>query len=164
LVTGIAHEINTPVGIGVTAITMLQDSIESLLDSHRNKKLKLAEFEAKLLNIQSGAALVFNNLIKSADLINTFKKVSVDQMSEQRRTFDLGSYIQEITSGLQSKLASKSISLSVDIIDEVRIDSYPGAVAQVVTNLVLNAFIHGFDEDSLQDAENREITIAIQGT
>ncbi len=161
LVTGIAHEINTPVGIGITAISMLQDSIGSLLTSHQNKSLKLSTFESKLLHMQTSADLVSNNLMKSADLINTFKKVSVDQMSEQRRVFDLSDYLQEIANGLQSKLTTKSITITVNSPDELSIDSYPGAIAQVVTNLILNAFIHGFD-DSPKDDKNREITLTIQ--
>jgi ligand-binding sensor domain-containing protein/signal transduction histidine kinase len=163
LVTGIAHEINTPVGIGVTAITMLQDLIESLLASHNNKSLKLSEFEAKLLNIQSSAGLVYNNLKKSAELINTFKKVSVDQMSEQCRVFDLSGYLHEIADGLQAQLTTKSITVTVNCPDKQLIDSYPGAVAQVVTNLILNAFTHGFD-DLVKTDENREITIDTQST
>ena len=166
LVTGIAHEINTPVGIGVTAISMLQDSIDSLLASHQSKTLKRSEFESKLHGIQSGASLVYNNLMKSADLINTFKKVSVDQMSEQRRVFDLGGYIAEIAASLQTKMTIKSIIIAVDCPEQQRVHSYPGAVVQVITNLILNAYIHAFDdllEDKIEDNEHdRKIIIRVQ--
>jgi ligand-binding sensor domain-containing protein/signal transduction histidine kinase len=146
LVAGVAHEINTPVGIGVTAVTTLQELTTSLLQGYKNKTLKQRDFVEKLTRIEQSTKLIFSNLNRAAELINSFKKVAVDQMSEEQRTFDFSRYLHEVVLSLQPKLQKKQVMIYINCPENITVNSFPGAIAQILSNLLLNAYYHAFDE------------------
>ena len=88
LVAGVAHEINTPIGIGFTAASFLAD--QAKLQKQLNPDNPLADTAVE------SSELICQNLERANQLISAFKQVSVDQSSEQRRTFDLVQYMDEI--------------------------------------------------------------------
>lgn len=142
LVAGVAHEINTPIGIGFTAATYLSDEAKRL---QNRSVLKDAEGEKLLGLTLESSDLICKNLERAAQLIRAFKQVSVDQSSEQRRRFDLIAYLHEVLLSLQPRL--KTCRPEIDILgpDQLLIDSYPGSYYQVFSNLILNSIIHGFE-------------------
>jgi signal transduction histidine kinase len=85
-----------------------------------------------------------NNAYRAAHLIHSFKQIAVDQTSEARRPFALMEYVEEIVTSLRPKLKTTRIDLQFDGPDDIVLDSYPGAFAQVITNLVLNCAEHAF--------------------
>jgi len=154
LVAGVAHEINTPVGIGVTAASHLQERIEHYHGLYDSGKLRRSEFEAFLQESGDSARMIMSNLDKAAQLIQGFKGVAVDQTGEGRRQFDLKQYLDEVLLSLRPefKRTGHTVTLSCD--EGILVDSYPGAVSHTITNLVMNSLIHGFD-----GREKGEITI-----
>lgn len=145
LVAGVAHEINTPVGIVVTTTTHLQEkvkAIRSLFDEGRIRKQDFADF----LGVADNATtLLLSNSLRAANLIQSFKQVAVDQTCEERRQFDLKAYMQEVLVSLGPKLKRTPYRVDLDCPDGILMDSYPGPFAQVLTNLVVNSLQHGFD-------------------
>jgi signal transduction histidine kinase len=144
LVAGVAHEINTPLGIGVTAASHMGElakRLKLLLDTNQLKKSELLDFADQT---QVAADLVSNNLRRASELVKSFKQVAVDQSSEEKRMIEIGSYLQDVLNSLRpnTKRFRHNISLRTQ---EIHIDSFPGAIYQVVSNLVLNALIHAFD-------------------
>jgi len=154
LVAGVAHEINTPVGIGVTAASHLQEKIEHYRGLYESAKLRRSEFETFLRESGDSARMILSNLDKAAQLIQGFKGVAVDQTGEGRRLFDLKQYLDEVLLSLRPefKRTGHTVTLSCD--EGIMVDSYPGAVSHTITNLVMNSLIHGF-----QDREHGEIRI-----
>lgn len=144
LVAGVAHEINTPIGVGVTTISYLQQKADEMDRVYKDGKLKRSDFEKFIkLSMESSSAVLLN-LSRASELIQSFKQVAVDQTSEERRTFKIKQYIDEVLLSLRSKYKRTKHEISVSG-PEVELDSYPGAVMQVLTNLLMNSLSHGFD-------------------
>jgi ligand-binding sensor domain-containing protein/signal transduction histidine kinase len=170
LVAGVAHEINTPLGIGVTAASHLGEISAKLSQQLAGNQLKKSDLEYFATQSQAAVELVMANLRRASDLVKSFKQVAVDQSSEQRRLIELKSYIGEILNSLRPTLKrhrfemqtglSQSNSIVVDVAEEIHMDSYPGAIYQVVSNLVLNALTHAFElaNDELTPREIGAIT------
>jgi len=156
LVAGVAHEINTPVGIGVTAISNLQDEIQKMSVLYKNDELSRKDFKEFLETAENAALLIQKNLARTAELIQSFKQVSVEQLSEQQRVFNFRCYLDDIIHSLTPKFKDKEIVFNIDVDDRLDINSYPGAYAQVFTNLLLNSLGHGF-----YDRQQGTVTIRV---
>ena len=146
LVAGVAHEINTPLGISVTAASHLGEISQRLarqLESGQLKKSELTDFaEAS----QNAVELVMTNLRRASELVKSFKQVAVDQSSEQRRMIELKPYFQDILNSLRPSTKRFRHAIELDIQHHVHWDSFPGALYQIISNLVLNALNHAFSE------------------
>jgi signal transduction histidine kinase len=145
LVAGIAHEINTPIGIGVTAASLIADKILELTDALQNGTLKRSELDKFMDILQQSSRIVLSNLNRAAELIQSFKQVAVDQSSEERRAFYLKAYLEEVLLNLQPKLKRTKIKVQIDCADNIILDSFPGLISQIATNLVMNSLVHAYD-------------------
>jgi signal transduction histidine kinase/ligand-binding sensor domain-containing protein len=146
LVAGVAHEINTPVGITVTAASGLMEETKKMAVLYKENKISRAEFKDYLNNTNQSVKLILSNMERTETMIQSFKQVSVDQSTENKRSFRLKSYTEDVIRSLYPKLKKRKIHIKLDIDEELEIDSYPGAYSQIITNLVLNSITHGFDE------------------
>jgi len=146
LVAGIAHEINTPVGTAVMTASTLENATKSIVADLQQDTLKRSSFESYLEVATECSHLILNNLNRAGELINSFKEVAVDQTSLQKRTFLLKPYLHEVIANLtpQFKRTPHKIQLFGD--DALLIESYPGSIAQVISNLTLNSLMHAFSE------------------
>lgn len=147
LVAGVAHEINTPVGIALTSASVLKTATDEIQAAVGSQGVKKSDIMRYLDTAAESARLIMNNAYRAAHLIHSFKQIAVDQTSEARRPFGLREYIEEIVSSLQPKLKKMPITLQLDCPPEIVLDSYPGAFAQVITNLTLNCVEHAFTPD-----------------
>lgn len=146
LVAGISHEINTPIGIGVTAASHLKKEVQSFKKEFENESLTKSNFLEYIDHFSQSSGLILANLDRAAQLIQSFKQVSVDQSSDGIRTFDLKEYLNEIVLSLRPMLKAKNPMITINCPDAVKITSYPGAFYQVISNLIMNSMIHGFSE------------------
>jgi signal transduction histidine kinase len=108
-------------------------------------RVRRSDMDAFIRTANEVAASLITNLRRAAELVRGFKQVAVDQSSEQRRRFKLRDYLQEILCSLQPRLKGTGHTVEVSCPQEIELVSYPGAFSQIVTNLVLNSLIHGFD-------------------
>ncbi|WP_051340113.1 ATP-binding protein [Azospirillum halopraeferens] len=145
LVAGVAHEINTPVGITVTAASLLADETRALSGRFAEGTVRRSDLQRYLDLADEATARILANADRAASLIHSFKQVAVDQTHDDRRTFDFGTYIREVLVSLGPRLKPSGTVVEVDCPDGVVIDGYPGPVAQVITNLVINALVHAFE-------------------
>ena len=145
LVAGIAHEINTPVGVGVTAASTLQARAGQLRELYEREELRRSDLDRFVGLAEESTQIILRNLQRAADLIHSFKQVAVDQSSGERRRFKLRGYIDEILLSLRPQLKRTTHSVELDCPDDLVLDSYPGAIAQILTNLVANSLLHGFE-------------------
>jgi signal transduction histidine kinase len=144
LVAGVAHELNTPIGNSLTVASTMQDQSKVFLaDMARGlTRSRLDEFVA---TTQEGAGILMRGLRHAADLVASFKQVAVDQTSVNRRKFDLHDTVDEILLTMGPAIRKTSHTVVRNIPSDIAIDSYPGPLGQVLTNLVNNALVHAFD-------------------
>jgi PAS domain S-box-containing protein len=144
LVAGVAHEINTPLGIGITAATQLEQITVEFATLYKNGKMSRTNLEEYLNAIHQTSTLIWKNLARAAELTQSFKQVAVDQTSEQQRTFVLSDYINEVLISLRPKLRTTNYQVTVACENTIELTTYPGAFAQILTNLIMNSLQHGF--------------------
>lgn len=147
LVAGVAHEVNTPLGIGVTAATHLMDISNELIALNNSKPLTSDDILPYLEDIDKASQIIFKNLNRAAQLIKSFKQLSVDQSTEPKRKFEIGSYIDEVLISLSPSLKKTKIKIITNCPEPIIMNGYPGAIAQIITNLVMNSLKHGYPPD-----------------
>jgi len=171
LVAGIAHELNTPIGNSLTVASTLQDHASSFSESMA-KGLTRSRLDEFVTNTQQGAGILMRGLQHAAELVSSFKQVAVDQTSLNRRTFDLQSTVLEILLTLGPGIRKSSHSVVTDIPPDIVMDSFPGPLGQVLTNLINNALLHAFDgrehgtvtiRATLDDPQRIQLLIADDG-
>ncbi|MES2684797.1 MAG: PAS domain-containing sensor histidine kinase [Pseudomonadota bacterium] len=146
LVAGIAHEINTPVGIAVTAASYLGDQASGIAAALKAGTLKKSQLDAAVLGFAESAEMILNNLRRAAALVQSFKQVAVDQGSEEWRQVDLAEYLAELMMSLQPRLKTTPHQVQLDCSAGLLVHTAPGALAQIISNLVMNSLIHAWDE------------------
>jgi len=146
LVAGVAHEINTPVGVGVTAASFLDAKTKDFSKVYESGELKRSELEAYLKTVREVSSSILLNMERAAELISSFKRVAVDQSSESRRRFNLKGYIDEILLSLRPRYKKTPHTISVSCDPDIELTSYPGAFSQILNNLIMNSLLHGFKE------------------
>lgn len=144
LVAGIAHELNTPIGNSVTVASTLQDSV-SEFQSAMQKGLSRSRLEAFVSGMREGADILMSSLQRAIELISSFKQVAVDQTSVKRRPFDLKEMVENFLLTFGPTLRKNTHSVKVSIDPNIVLDSYPGPLGQILSNLINNAFLHAFD-------------------
>ncbi|MGF1602538.1 MAG: ATP-binding protein [Thermosynechococcaceae cyanobacterium] len=144
LVAGVAHEINTPVGTGVTLASTLADETEALMAAVAKGGLMRSQFNDYLETAQEVTHLLLSNLNRAGELVQSFKQVAVDQASLERRRFNVKDYCTEVIASLSPNLKRTAQTLSLTGDSAICIDSYPGAFAQIITNLLTNALTHAY--------------------
>ena len=145
LVAGVAHEINTPLGVAITAITYLEDLRSKLDKKYNEDKITRDDLEVFLSNSDEVIGMIINNLIRASNLIVSFKQVSVDQTTEAKRTFDVKIYLEELLLSLHPKLKQVNQKVTIICKEHCRINSFPGAFSQLITNFIMNSLKHAYE-------------------
>jgi signal transduction histidine kinase/HAMP domain-containing protein len=154
LVAGIAHELNTPIGNSLTVASTLHGHAKQF-SRELAQGLTRTRLESYVKDTREGAEILMSSLRHAGDLVTSFKQVAVDQVSAHRRPFDLAATMGEILTTLGPSLRKTTHTVACDIPTGIILDSYPGPLGQIVSNLVNNAVLHGFD-----GREGGRITIA----
>lgn len=144
LVAGVAHELNTPLGNSLMAISTLRDDARVFREG-MSQGVRKAALDELLGRVDQATGIASRNLERAADLVTSFKQVAVDQTSSQRRRFDLAEVVSEIVLTLRPSFARTPYLIEVDVAPDLYLDSYPGPLGQILTNLMNNAVLHGFD-------------------
>ncbi len=147
LVAGVAHEINTPVGTSITAASTLKYETTSFNNAVEEGKLKRSSLNNYLEIASESTDLILNNLSRASDLIQSFKQVAVDSSHLEKREFAIKPYIEEILNSLAPKFKHTALTVTVEGENDLKIDTYPGAVAQIITNFVMNSLTHAYQPE-----------------
>ncbi len=144
LVAGVAHEINTPLGICVTATSHLVQELKLTREEMAQGEMTQESLEQFFDVVDQSLRIMTTNTQRAAALVRSFKQVAVDQSSDAIRRFKLGAYLAEVMLSLQPRLKGRPVTVEVDCAADIEMESFPGAVSQIVTNLVMNSLVHGF--------------------
>lgn len=156
LVAGVAHEINTPIGIGVTAASHLNEISQEFISKVKEGSMDPEDLIDFIEDMEQASGIILRNLNRASKLVKSFKQVSADQASEPRRQFNVKEYLDEILVSLSPKLNKTKHHISVSCARDLFVDGYPGAFAQIISNLLINSLVHAYNPD---DAGNITITI-----
>jgi len=144
LVAGVAQEINNPIGVGITAVSHLVESVDRINKAFNAGSLTKKQFADMLSAILESAGIVESNLRRAADLVKAFKAVAVDQSSAEPRLFALKAYTQDVITSLRPKLKRTQHNIIVDIPEDINLYCDPGVISQIITNLIMNSLNHAF--------------------
>ena len=144
LVAGVSHELNTPIGNALIAATTVDHRVQSLEQSIKEGRIGRNALSTQLANIRDGVAIMSGSLLRASEIIKNFKQFAVDQTSDRRRKFALDAYLRETLHLLKPQFSNSDIALKAGHLERVRMDSFPGPLGQVVTNLLTNARVHAF--------------------
>lgn len=144
LVAGVAHEINTPIGNGIMAASILANETQTFLESFQQGALKKSELQDYLDVALESTELILSNLNRAGKLVQSFKRVAVDQASLEKRCFNVKKYLEETLVSLEPQLKKSKHIVTIQGDDTLVLDSYPGAFYQIVINLVLNSLNHAY--------------------
>ena len=146
LVAGVAHEINTPVGVALSATSTMSEKNRILRDLFAQGEMKRSDLTDYLESTREGVEMSLLNLHRASDLIRSFKMVAADQVSESKRSFNVREYIGQVLLSLRPKLKKTAHRIEVECDGELVIESYPGAISQILTNFIVNSLTHAYDE------------------
>ncbi len=144
MVAGVAHEVNTPIGLGVTASTLLGDKIDEITVQLNDKTLSAPQLSHFLEESKENTQIIYRNLTRAADLISSFKQVAVDQTVGAVRNVDLGEYLHEIILSMQPTLKKYRHTVEIECEEHLFVITKPGPLNQVIINLTMNALLHAF--------------------
>lgn len=146
LVAGIAHEVNTPLGISITATSYLEENIKSLQAGFESGSLTKTQFLKTINGLKESANILNSNLNRAESLISSFKQVAVEQSDQQLQAFNLKEIVDNLLVSLSHEIRISGVSVDVDCSDSIELESYSSGYIQVLTNLITNSLRHGFDD------------------
>lgn len=156
LVAGVAHEINTPLGISITLGTFIQSKHDQLERSFKSGTLNKQEMTDYIESLHESLHVMVNSLNRSAEIIASFKNVAVEQSTLDLRKFNVYNYVNDVLLNLKPKLKKTMHTIVFNCDEALEISSYPGAFSHILTNFVVNSLIHGFE-----NTDNGQIQIDI---
>lgn len=145
LVAGVAHEVNTPIGVAVSAASTLTERANRFLKEIESGSLRRSTLDGFTAALRETVDLLERNLFRASELIVNFKQVAVDRTSCQRRQFALQEVVKETLMTLNPVLRKASVTVDTEIPADILMDGYPGPLGQILTNFVTNAIMHAYE-------------------
>lgn len=149
MVAGVAHELNTPLGVANLSLSRMTDDV-STLETRVTQGPRRSELFGFIADSRSNATLAQDAIRRCADLVRRFKQVAVDRTTLARRPMDLTQTLAETLADADPRLrkwdASQGVGLTLDLAAGVQMDSYRGPLQQVASNLLGNVLRHAFPE------------------
>ena len=167
MVAGISHELNTPLGNALLMATTLCDNFTQLQELLQQDAMKRSALVKWHVDASEMAQLCERSISRATSLVTSFKKVATDQTSERRRTFDLHDSVEDILATLRPGFKHAPWIINNNIPTGIECDSFPGPLSQIITNLIQNAALHGFDTRSKGQvtidakAENGKVDLSV---
>ena len=145
LVAGVAHEVNTPLGICVTSISAMSEAVNHLKQGLESQKLTKAQLTKDLALLTEYQDIVGRSINKAVELIRSFKSVAVDQHTDDQVDINLSEHVKNIVTTVKTMFKRKNYQIIVNLDEELRLSTYPSAWNQILTNLIMNSHYHAFD-------------------
>ncbi len=148
LVAGVAHEINTPIGVSVTAASHIEKTCKELKDMVESGQIKRSVMMRLTENLSESSQLILNNLHRAAELIQSFKKVAVEQGQSDIVRFRLDEFLHEVMTSLTPEFRKTALTYEITGPTGLELSSIPSALSQIIINFVMNSLKHGFPDHS----------------
>lgn len=148
LVAGVAHEVNTPLGIAVTATSVIQESTTTLQKAFTEQSLTSTQFSELMARLTQSSQMLEHNLSRAAKLVRDFKQTAVDQVSESRSEFHVRQVFEALIASLHPE--TRKVPVEPKLIGDagITMNSLPGVLTQILSNLVMNSINHAFSQQT----------------
>lgn len=156
LVAGVAHEVNTPIGSALTAATAFAERVRGFAERTTQGGMRRSDISRFVDGALEATSLIHSNIGRAAALIVGFKQLAVDQSDDVRCCFQLKRRLEDVLMSLSPRLRKAGVTTELTCPDTLEMDGYPGALAQIVTNLTMNALTHAFD-----DRADKRLTVTV---
>lgn len=144
LVAGMAHEVNTPLGVAVTASSLLKTKVLDLESSFQSGTIKRSDMQRFLASTQKSSDLLLDNLQRADQLVQSFKQVAVNQSNEVKQNFHLKKHISTVLQHIETEWGPVGHKVQIEVDQEIQIDSYPNVFTQILVNLIKNSILHAY--------------------
>jgi signal transduction histidine kinase len=144
MVAGFAHEVNTPIGVAVGAVSQAREvavELGSLID---RDEVSEEELRGHISLLDETSRLALANLQRAAGMVQSFKRTAVDQTSAAERHYDLAELIDDVVKSLQNAFKSTPVRIAVECPPELKLFGAAGALEQLLANMLNNSRMHGF--------------------
>ncbi len=152
LVAGVAHEINSPLGVGITASSALSDSLRDIQNKIKNNALTKTYFDNTMVKFEELLKILNINLERAADLVKTYKETSASGSNDNIQTLNMKETLSYLLLSLKPETERYNLKLNLDVKNDLAFNSYSSAWVQIVTNLILNSCFHAFDNTEKPEA------------
>ncbi|NMR25999.1 GAF domain-containing protein [Pseudoalteromonas sp. NEC-BIFX-2020_015] len=159
LVAGIAHEVNTPIGITITASSILQDYTHQLQKHFSANTLSRSIFNQYFERADQSLILIKTNAERAAELVQRFKQIAVENSFEIAEPINIEEFIYDIIKSHASTIAAKKVQVDINIVNKGKLISCPNALSQVLFCIINNSLTHAFN-----DVSNKVIHFKIEFT
>jgi len=159
LVASIAHDVSSPLGISITALSYFENLTHTIEKNYKLAKVTKTDFEVFINHASESTTIIGVNLQRAFDLMRSFKDMIADQCNEEKRVFNVGEYLSDILLSLKPKLKTSTHTVNLDCPPDIVLNSFPGAFSQIITNLIINSVVHGFE-----DMKNGIISLSIKSS
>ncbi|KXI27028.1 hypothetical protein AX660_02580 [Paraglaciecola hydrolytica] len=149
MMSSLTHEMNTPIGVAITAASFLHDVQQMVLKKLQDEQLKKSELVSYFNDAAEASIIIERNLSRADELIKTFKQLSIDQHSQDLRSFNLCEYVYEVLLSLKPRLKATPHKFCIDVPADLTISSNAGAISQLLINLIMNSAQHAFPKGSI---------------
>ena len=145
IVAGVAHELNTPIGNSLLVASTFKEQNDVFCEHVKTGSIKRSELDVYCEHSSEAIEIILRNLDVTANLVSTFKQIAIDQTSDKRRSFDLSKVCEEIVLALSARLKRDHIEVRLLVPNGIVMNSFPGPLGQVISNLIINASVHGLE-------------------
>ena len=145
LVAGVSHEVSTPLGVAVTACSAVADTLHGMQRDYDDRTLSQDVFEQTMTQAMAGVGMLQNNLDRAAQLISSFKLTVVSQVDDSLSDFEVMETVRTLLVSLQPVLRRVPVVPTLKGPAQLKVRSYPSALMQVLTNLMMNSALHAFE-------------------
>lgn len=142
LVSGVAHEVNTPLGIAVTAMGVVDEELRALEKRFADNTLTRSATTRFFETVGQATKMIHSNLDRAGEQIQNFRRVSIDHVNQEQRSIDVGAYVRQTLDSLKPVVRRGSLDVTLTSEGDLEVTTYPGAIAQLVTNFVTNSALH----------------------
>ena len=149
VVAGVAHEINTPLGVGLAAASALHGQAQTLAGDLSGRTMTRSSLDDFLASAQTCTRLISANLERIAHLVDAFRQVAVGKLTADSTRFSLLECIDEVIRSFGAHLPAQRISVSVECDPRLEIESTRSDWTSIFVNLMGNSLRHGFGADDL---------------
>jgi len=146
LVAGVAHEINTPLGISVTSASSMHIDLKALEEKFKSNSLKKTDLESFFNQAGQACNILNTNLYRASELVRSFKQVAVDQTYDELRTINLNEYLDEVLVSIGPSYKRSGINVESECDSAISLETHPGAISQIISNLIINSVTHGYNQ------------------
>lgn len=146
LVAGLAHEVNTPLGVAITSSSVIKEHRDLLVNAYRSGDLSTEQLDEFLDVCDNALSLLDINLHRAIELVESFKRTAADQHNNDTEHINLAQYYHQVITALKPLLNTMQAQVKLEIPTDWEVDTVPGAHSQILTNLLSNSISHGFTQ------------------